>query len=630
MNEQAILPPDPGYLGRVRPYSHIVAITVFLICQFAITQWVASQFMLVNEWPAKPLFVLAGYAIFKPWGWVVWFWAFRPYLFHTVEPYSHAMRWSLMNLVGSFLLSNFAQIVALQLFTRYNSSGNKHLYDSARWAEKADLQECGFLNADNYGGFNLGLWAEPGSSNAVYLRDRSDVHALLCAATRTGKTQSVITMTATEWAGSMIVLDIKGELWDNTSGWRHKLGHRCLRFDPTNPETSVRFNPLSLVRLETRREVSDAQNLAEIIGRPGREGDSASHWNDTSCSLIAGVLLHEMYRIKQQYKRPGTLRDVSMGLSPFKMTFTKYLQTMAQYQHDPKLLRGWRDEDGQPTPTHPFVREKALEALYRTGDEASGVLSTAKKRFAAFSDPSIATVTSANDFTIDDFQHATQPISLYVVIPPSDKKRLSPLLRIMIGAFMTRLLEKQQAYKHELLFLLDEFPALRYLEPLEDALSTCGSYGIRCMLAVQAFEQIYKHYGQQEEIIQNCALQIIFAVAKARTAEEISNTLGNITIQHASYNFSMHGKLNGEGTTGHVQNTKRPLMTPHELMSLSLPKKVGRRVVSPGQYVLLAFGYRPVRGLQAFWFFDPVVKERIGIKPPTRFTTGSLRELMNA
>src|SRR5664279_4445312 len=70
------------------------------------------------------------------------------------------------------------------------------------------------------------------------------------------------------WQESAVIFDIKGENWDRTAGYRVAAGQVCFRFAPVE-EHSSRFNPLAEVRIGTLREVSDAQNIAEMLCRSG-------------------------------------------------------------------------------------------------------------------------------------------------------------------------------------------------------------------------------------------------------------------------------------------------------------------------------------------------------------------------
>ena len=90
------------------------------------------------------------------------------------------------------------------------------------------------------------------------------------------------------------------------------------------------------------------------------------------------------------------------------------------------------------------------------------------------------------------------------------------------------------------------------------------------------------------------------------------------------------GKLlpDGKGMSSQLQHVQRALMEPSEITGLKLPRKEGKRVVAPGEMIVLTFGARPVKGVQGFWFFDPVARRRVGVKvkPATtaRAVTGVL------
>jgi type IV secretion system protein VirD4 len=83
---------------------------------------------------------------------------------------------------------------------------------------------------------------------------------------------------------------------------------------------------------------------------------------------------------------------------------------------------------GDKTATHPVVKEKVQD---KEGRGFGGVLSNAKAALTLYSDPLLAKNTSASDFTIADLVNYERPISLYQVVPPSDKIRLRPLIRLM-------------------------------------------------------------------------------------------------------------------------------------------------------------------------------------------------------
>ncbi len=78
-------------------------------------------------------------------------------------------------------------------------------------------------------------------------------------------------------------------------GFRGKRGHLCFKFSPVEELSSSRFNPLSEVRLFTPRDVSDAQNIANMIVRTGEDSPQERYWQDAAASITTGMILHVCY-----------------------------------------------------------------------------------------------------------------------------------------------------------------------------------------------------------------------------------------------------------------------------------------------------------------------------------------------
>ena len=79
-----------------------------------------------------------------------------------------------------------------------------------------------------------------------------------------------------------------------------------------------------------------------------------------------------------------------------------------------------------------------------------------------YRDPVVAEVTSRCDWRIADLISGERPVSLYLVVPPSDISRTKPLVRLILNQIGRRLTEPLTAStrRHRMLLLLDEFPAL--------------------------------------------------------------------------------------------------------------------------------------------------------------------------
>jgi type IV secretion system protein VirD4 len=530
-----------------------------------------------------------------------------------------------MMVLGGSMLSMFVFFAAANRRARRLSENAEDLHGSARWATPKDVEATGFTQAK--AGVYVGGWYSDSKRKLIYLRHNGPEHILAFAPTRSGKGVGLVIPTLLSWDESAVIYDIKGENYAKTAGFRSKHGHICFKFSPVEDDSSSRFNPLAEVRLFTPRDVSDAQNIADMIIRSGEDSPMERHWEDTAASLTTGMILHVCYTAASE-GRVACLADLAGHFTRPGIDFRETLNEMLSFPHDPQLKRGWITSSGSKVATHPVVSEKAQEMLDKESKELSGVLSTAKTALALYSDPLVARNTSASDFTIDDLVNFVRPISLYLVVPPSDKIRLRRLIRLMFTMVVNRLTERmafdgaeQKRNRHRLLFLIDEFPSLNRMEIFADALSYMAGYGLKAYLITQDIRQIVDAYGQNESIVSNCHVRIAYAPNQVDTAELLSKMTGTTTVQKASFNFSgsrfspVMSHINGS-----VDHVERPLMTPDEVMRLRPPQKSGNgsseKIIAPGDMLIFVSGHFPILGMQMLYFFDPELQRRAGIAPP--------------
>ncbi len=299
---------------------------------------------------------------------------------------------------------------------RARQSRNVTTYGSARWADVREVERAGMFR-------DRGVFL--GSLDDRYLRHDGPEHVMVFAPTRSGKGVGLVIPTLLGWTGSTVVHDIKGENWTLTAGWRSRFSH-CLLFNPTDPRSAC-YNPL----LEVRRgeyEVRDVQNIADILVDPEGALERRNHWEKTSHSLLVGAILHILYAEEEK-----TLARVASFLSDPQRPFTATLRRMMTTNH-----LGTPD---QPI-VHPVVASAAREVLNKSDNERSGVLSTAMSFLGLYRDPTVALVTSRRDWRIADLVEAERPLSLYLVIPPSDISRTKPLIRLVLNQIGRRLTEK--------------------------------------------------------------------------------------------------------------------------------------------------------------------------------------------
>lgn len=515
----------------------LVVLAVILIAIWSATQWTAHT---LEYQPAlgRSWFEVRGWPIYKPWRLFQWWYAYEAY-----APGVFARAGALAASGGLF------GILAAVVGSVWRSRWEKRVttYGSARWAERRDVRKAKLHKS---AGVFLGKWQNH------YVRHDGPEHVLAVAPTRSGKGVGLVVPTLLSWSGSAVIHDIKGENWDITSGWRSQFS-TCHKFNPVDPN-SARFNPLDDVRLGTF-EVRDVQNIADILIDPEGSLQSRDHWDKTSYALLVGVILHVLYAEEDK-----TLAGCARFLSDPSRTITQTLKLMKNTAH---LKCGG---------THLSVAKAARAMLNKSENERSGVLSTTLSLFSLFEDPVVAHVTSASDWSIEEFLNAERPVSLYLAIPPSDISRTKPLVRLMLNQIARRVTEKlPDEGTRNLLLMLDEFPALGRLEFFESTLAFMAGYGVRAFLIAQSLNQIEKAYGPSHSILDNCHVRVAFATNDERTAKRFSDALGSKTELRSQKNYTGHRLA---PWLSHMmvsrQETQRPLMTPGEIMQLPDDKQV--------------------------------------------------------
>jgi len=543
--------------------------------------------------------------------------------------------------------------------TRKLRKAENHLHGSASWANAEEIKATGLLaSEENRGGVMLGgvaiddrtlrekigvlrsflrglgkiRWWSPSAirehfaahfkEHIRYLRHKGPEHILVFAPTRSGKGVGIVVPTLLSWDESALVHDIKGENWALTSGFREKvLKQRCLRFSPAEIG-SARFNPLGEIRLDDNI-VKDVQNIATIIVDPDGKG-LQDHWAKTGFDLLTGVILYVLLdgEITKQQKSLATVQAILSDGGVIREQAERLAKERAEksdsepvtgvravmefirdrgYENIQRATQAWQRIGWQT------AAQAAQAFLNKAPNEASGVLSTALSFLSLYRDPIVAENTSESDFTIESLMQ--RKTSLYLVVPPSDKDRLKPLLRLIINQVVRRLTESmefektgasRQRYAHRLLLLIDEFPALGKLDVFEEALAFIAGYGLKAMLIAQDLSQLQKAYTKDESIISNCHIRIAFAPNKIETAELLSKMTGQATVSYEQRNFSGNRLsiiLNNVSTNEQI--VQRPLLTADETM----------RLPATDELVFVA-GHKPIYARKIRYYADPALSRR--------------------
>lgn len=509
------------------------------------TQFIADAFQGQAALGA-PLVTLGGLKIYAPWSVVSWSerWA---------EAFPKPFSIARLIALSGFLLT---VAVAASLFRKREGLSD---FGKSAWAKFPDVESAG-LFADR--------GAILGTCDGEIIAFDGPEHQILIGASRSGKGRGHVIPTLLSWSGSMLVLDVKGELdsgdprhgFPGTSGYRAQHGP-VFRFAPTRVDSNS-FNPL----LEVRRgvnEIRDVQNIVDMIVDPkGETRGSEQFWNNSGKNILTGLLLHVLYAEPPARKTLAVVREKLRDLD-------KTAEEMRATLHRCCPQTGKAE-------VHPEVLHAAQS--YLAGEERlrSGVKATVESFFGLFADPIVADKTARSDFAIGDLMCTDRPVTLYLQPPPSDAQRLMPLIRLVIAQVARSLMEDQthdgrgRLKQHRLLLVLDEFPQLGRLDFFEKMMGAMAGYGIKAYIVCQSLNHITRAYGRDNVILDNCHVVTAFAASDPETAKHIAAMAGEVwEIRPQESELrprALFGPRKGAIT---YREERRPLMLPADVRGLS-------------------------------------------------------------
>jgi type IV secretion system protein VirD4 len=550
---------------------------VSLASFWSATQWTAAQLGYQIRL-GEALLSLEHLKIYAPWdifSWMYWYSSYAPIVFR-----------------DAFYVCVAGPLVGVAVIIGYAVWRSRKVrvattHGSAYWGSASELQEAGLLGEE---GVVIGTLPD-----GRLMRDNSAEHVACIAPTRSGKGVGQVIPTLLSWPGSVLVHDMKGENWKATSAWRSQFSN-CIYFNPTDPNCSAHFNPFLEVRND-ENQIRDVQNIADQVVDPHGKGKE-SHWDRTADQFFLGAILHVLHA-----EADKSLYGLSRFLSDPQQSFEKTLHHMKRHPHDQGIA-------------HERIASAAQAMLNKSDEERSGILSTALAFLGLYADPIVARNTTTSDFRIRDLMQAKNPMSLYIVVPDSDRLRLKPLTRLMMTMITQRLVEvlNPKENRHRLLMLIDEFPRLGKLPFFTDALAYLAGYGIKVMLVMQSKAQLDAPdaHGKGNTIIESCRIRCVFTPQDPDTAQWISDTLGTKTEVHQQTTYTGHRLA---PWLGHVmvadQESSRPLLDAAEICKLPALESI-----------VLVAGFPPFKALRLKYYDRPEFIARAQL-PPLKLRPGA-------
>lgn len=467
-------------------------------------------------------------------------------------------------------------------------------------------------------------------------------HLMTIAGTGQGKSATQIIANLLTYSGSVVVLDPKGELYDTTAAQRRRFG-RVYRLAPLarpGEPPSHHYNPLDEMedpRTFGRDLGSRARRLAEmLIVRQGQKGASnATYFENEAINLLTALIMFVVEFTRPPAKRFGRTLSEVRRICTLPMLG-------AQKKREPKIREYIEDV------FMAMATESSLEPVRRQANlfrgyepkQLGNFLSELNSNLAFWDDhPGFTETTARSDFLFSDLERET--VTVYLTIPFKDMPANYRYLRAMIGMAFSALEEKADAKEATVLFILDEFAALKDMEFMRDAVAQMRSSGAWFWIFIQDLTQLEGVYGRWAGIfLSQTDHQVFFGgLLDVNTKKYVSTALGVTTFPYrdASVTWShsigmtdgvseqptQMGSINHGRNVGQSVNIAEPvvlapraLLTPFEVGTFLSECRSGESHPSTAIVLSKMAGGYPLRVRRRHWSSIPEL--RLSTTPPSK------------
>jgi type IV secretory pathway TraG/TraD family ATPase VirD4 len=471
----------------------------------------------------------------------------------------------------------------------------KATHGTARFGTAAELA-AHLVPLTAAGSASLALARVPAAPAGHDPRFRFAGHVVTVAPTGSGKGIGQVIPNLLDYAGSMLVVDPKGENVAVTARARRQLGQAVHVVDPfgVSGQASAAFNVLDRLDLASPDCVSLSAELADalVIPADAKAGGDGAHFDDTARTLLQGLMLHLASLDDPSRRHLGELRRLIGG-------------------GEDALLELWATMAAEPDAAY-GIPARAANTIMGVGDKERGsMLSTLRRHTAFLDDPRITAALASSDFDLNALKESR--MTVYLVLPANRIGPNARFLRLFIGASIAAVTASPAKPAQPVVLLIDEFAQLGYLKQLEDAVSLMRGYGLALWVFLQDLSQLKGVYPRWQTFLANSA-KVFFGTDDFDTAKYVSDSLGQSTIEFETTNMgsntgsSAHlggaGVNRGRSTGSSQQLTGRALLTPDEVMRLG-----------PERPLVLVKGEYPYQLARLNYLVDPEYAGRFDPNP---------------
>ena len=474
---------------------------------------------------------------------------------------------------------------------------------SARFANAGDLASAGFFRSrtlllGRFGGQSLSLdkkVVDPATGmpewttrrrllGGRYLRAPYFGHVFVSGPTRSGKGSSLIIPNALEFRGSMVILDIRGETFDHTAGWRSRFS-KVFKFAPAQ-RFSHGYNPLDFIRTDPGFREMDIGNCASgIVASPGLKEE---YWMKDAREMVAGVISYVLESRRVERKAISAVIDVLFGRI---YVIDRIKAILASESADLST----------------FTIAK-LNAVVNMGEKQfAGVYGEARMSMRAYTNEIVQRATDVSSFDLRRFRR--EPHTVYLDFRVSQIAVMTGIANVLLSQLINIMSDEQpKPGEHKILLMLDEFTTLGKIEPLVAMMKVLAGNGVSVWTFVQSLTDVQAVYGHEgrNSILDNSEAIVFLGGESPDILDYLEKQLGKKIVKRRS--LRTNAAATGPGQSIEERETLEPLMSRDELRMLPRTKAL-----------ILPRGGLPIMALRNYFFADAKFRQLATPRLPPAF-----------
>jgi type IV secretion system protein VirD4 len=333
-------------------------------------------------------------------------------------------------------------------------------------------------------------------------------HLMTFAPTGTGKTSGPVICNALTHKGQLIVIDMKGEIYAATAQARRDMGQQVHVLDLRDDGMPGSLNPLDLLLLSGTDHAAMARSLAaEMIERSPDERER--FWSDWAETMLAAGIAWLLADCSEEERRLSSLFDL------FNNDDVVYKVAVLMDEKERVSNRAAR------------AAMSSFLQLPEQGTRGS-VLASTQAHLRLFDSELVRRLTDTSTIDIPALV-AGEPMSLYIIVPPSRIVAYRPLLRVWISGLILAMTQRTKLPAERTLLLCDEAGNIGKIDALFTAATLLRSWGLTLWTLWQNAAQLQAYGAQANTLVDNAGVIQIFGARNLRMAQDMANIIGGIS-----------------------------------------------------------------------------------------------------